>query len=284
MRTITVPAGIGDNVWLLQKLINQPERLNIVLPNSPPQRGKQIFDLLPNIIASSQYSKNRNITYKYLAQNNIQKKYNKWANIKGSMFCLSANEWLENGNSLESFLPDLETSYTIDWDSQRYKKELNLPDGPLIGIYGSSYSTSRAWGFWTHNEWLELIKSIHKTKKKFTYVLIGADWDIDLNAQLEAGLKENKIPYVNTIGKPLGYVIEVMKVLSYAFYFPSGLPILSETLTTKTDCLMFYPKHLEKMMGTWRNPQRGIEFKEMLFADPETVFNWVKKEYKLFER
>lgn len=287
MRVITVPSGIGDNVWLLQKLINQKEHLNFVLPGQEPRRGKQIFDLLPQVVRGCEYSKDRRLNYRTLAAKNIQKAVPLWKDIKYTHFALSCNEHLEQGKSLESFLPDLPTSYTIDWQTSQYEPEVAHDTrnfDTMIGIYGSSYSTTRAWGFWQENEWLELIEKIHAVNPNYTYVLIGADWDLDLGVKLINRLKSNNIQCFDTVGKPLGYVIEVMKRLKYAFYFPSGLPILSETLTRKTDCLMFYPDHLKKMIGSWRNPSRGVEFKEMLFTTPENVFDFVKNEYKLFER
>lgn len=287
MKVITVPAGIGDNVWLLQKLINQPQKLSFVLPGGLPQRGKQIFDLLPQVVRHCEYSKDRRITYNFLAAKNIQKAVPLWSNIKYTHFALSANEHLEHGKRLEEFLPDLATSFTIDWQTSHYEQDVKHDTRnyhTMIGIYGSSYSTTRAWGFWQENEWLDLILKMHEVNKNITYVLIGADWDLDLGVKLINRLKSNNIECFDTVGKPLAYVIEVMKRLKYAFYFPSGLPILSETLTRKTDCLMFYPDHLKKMIGSWRNPSRGIEFKEMPFTSPDKVFDFVKNDYKLFER
>ncbi len=44
MRKIVVPSGIGDAIWVLQLLVNQPEAFDWVLPGGAPRRGKQVFD------------------------------------------------------------------------------------------------------------------------------------------------------------------------------------------------------------------------------------------------
>lgn len=55
MRVIKVCPGIGDNIWLLMKLVNAGERFIFHLPNGKPQRGKQIFDLFPQVAAAAEY-------------------------------------------------------------------------------------------------------------------------------------------------------------------------------------------------------------------------------------
>jgi hypothetical protein len=281
MKQITVPSGIGDNIWIIQKLISLNQKFDWVLPNGKPQRGKQVFDLLPQITNSCKYSPDPRINYRSLAQKNIQKRINTWSKITQRTICLSANEHLEQGKRLDLWLYDLPLTYELPWVTN---SEVKL-QGVNIGIYGSSYSTTRAWNFWNEKEWLELIKSIHKIRKDVTFCLIGAEWDLDLNGGIVKELEKEKIKYLNTCGKPLGYVIELMKQLDYAFYFPSGLPILSETLKGKRDCVMFYPPHLKKMMGSWCDPKRkDTNFKEVQFCEPSDIFNWVKNDYKLFDK
>lgn len=289
--TINVPSGIGDTIWLVQKLINTGQKFDWVIPGSNPRRGKQVFDLLPQITKSCVYSNDRKLSYPLLAKNNIQKSKFLWRDIKENKIFLSANEWLEKGNRLDWFFPDLPLSREIGWVTNQHTKEVFTDlekvsdfNNPFIGIYGSSYSTTRAWNFWNEKEWLQLIKSIHQVRKETVFCLIGAEWDLDLNSGMVKELEG--IKYLNTVRKPLGYVIELMKFLDYAFYFPSGLPILSETLKGKRDSLMFYPPHLEKMMGSWSDPERlkNKNFTEMQFCGPDEVFNYVKNDYKLFDR
>lgn len=289
-RKIAVPTGIGDSVWLLQKLINQTEKFDFIIPGQNPRRGKQVFDLLPTLANSAEYSSDPALKYKTIKDYNVQKRTTFWYHIKDTSMNLSANEWLEEGKWLRDFLPDLEISYTLPWETEKYKSEVELDLKNFeycIGIYGSSYSTSRAWGFWQEDKWFELIKKIHEINPKITFCIIGAEWDINLSTGLIGLLNtDTSISYHNTVGKPLGYVMEMMKKLDYAFYFPSGLPIISESLDSKTDCVMFYPPSLIKMQGKWCDPERtkNSNFKECQFCEPQKIFDWVKDTYKLFDR
>jgi hypothetical protein len=288
IKTITVPPGIGDSIWLLQLLVNTKERFNFILPGQHPQRGKQVFDLLPSISNSCTYSMTER--YKNIKGWNIQKRYKRYYDIPDTIFYLSANEWLEKGFHLKDFFVDLPIAYELPWQTSQFKDQVEKDLSQFkhcIGIYGSSYSTSRAWGFWQEDKWFELIKKIHSVNKDVTFIIIGAEWDINLSDALINLLKTNpNISYFSTVGRELGYVIELMKQLDYAFYFPSGLPILSETLDIKTDCVMFYPPMLKEMQTKWCEPSRTQDgsFKECQFCEPEQIFDWVKNYYKLFDR
>lgn len=281
MRTIKTNPGIGDASWLFQKLINSGEKFNWEIHDGKPQRGKQIFDLLPQIAASCEYKPN--LQYSIVGPKNIQRQLKNWKQIRMNDFFLSANEHLEQGNRIETFLPDLPTSYELPFQTQQWEAEVTerFTKGPYIGIYASAYSTARNWGFWTEDGWLKLIKHIRSIVPSATFVLIGAQWDAELAGNLRALLQRHNISYVSTIGQPLGYVIEMMKILAYGFYFPSGLGILSGLL--RRPSVMFYPPALPKLGCTWADPAiiEDGTFKECQFCEPEKIFVWVRDTYKL---
>ena len=287
MRTIKTNAGLGDSVWLFQKLINAKEQFHWKISDKQPQRGKQIFDLLPQLSLSCTYTPGLN--YAFVNRSNMQKIFKDWKRLRLQEFFLSANEWLEQGHNLREFFPDLPISYKLTYATNEWRDPVkqDFQSGhSYIGIYGSSYSTSRAWGFWEADKWFNLIQLIHKQRKKAIFVIIGAEWDMNLSDDLVKLLKEAKIPHINTVGKPLGYVMEMMKILSYAFYFPSGLPIISQTIVGASDCMMFYPPPLKLMQGTWADPQNieNKSFYETQFVEPEEAFSWAKDEYKLLDK
>jgi hypothetical protein len=276
MKTISVPAGIGDNIWLLMKLINTGEKFNFKLPDGFPQRGKQIFDLLPSVSNSCEYASG--LTYEKIRISNIQSWKRNWSEITENNFFLSMNTWLENGKRIERFFPDLPTSFRIDWHTSATSSPIKPNGKELIGIYGSSYSTSRSWGFWDAKKWMELIKLCGKD---YRYVIIGADWDLDLGRDLIEMLEEEKYDYVNTIGRRLGHVIEVMKNLKVFFGFPSGLSILAPTVNCNT--IMFYPNDLKLMINAWASPEdiASTLYKGCLFCEPEEIYRWAKDNGKV---
>lgn len=283
MRTIKVCSGIGDNIWLLMKLINTFEEFHFQLPDGKPQRGKQIFDLLPTVAASASYVKMKN---DFVETNNIQARKSNFSDIKSKDFYLSCNKHLEKGHRIENFLPDLPTSFRIDWDSEQYHTQamnliLDCEGSEFIGLYGSSYSTSRAWGFWNEHKWMELARMIHKHNPRYKFVIIGAEWDLDLGRNLVQLLKKESIPHVDTIGQPLGVVIEIMKVLKYFFSFPSGLGILAPTVSCPVT--MFYPPQLAPMINAWASPEdiTSGQYKGCQFCTPQQIFDWTIENGKI---
>ncbi|MGN6438400.1 MAG: hypothetical protein ACTHMM_17790 [Agriterribacter sp.] len=285
LRTIKVCAGIGDSIWLFQKLINCGERFHFQLPNGKPQRGKQIFDLLPKVAASAEYVPG--LSYSILYSNNVQNRIHRWEHIKDQQFYLSCNAWLERGKRIEAFLPDLPTSFLINYDTtvtDKLRAEYLVAEKKHIGIYGSSYSSQRSWGFWDEHGWHELIKLFHRQNPELVFVIIGASFDEDLAGRLMQLLLQDGIPFINTIGEPLSVVIEILKRLSYFVGFPSGLSILNETLGM--DGFMFYPKNLIHMMNAWADPARieSGQYKGAQFCTPEKAFDWIKNDFKLFNK
>lgn len=282
MREINVCAGIGDNIWLLQKLIHAQEKFIFNLPNGQPQRGKQIFDLLPQVAARARYVDGLN--YERIKRNNVTRIWPQWKQIRVSRFYLECNLHLEEGRRIESFLPDLPTSFTLPWvttpEEQAVAKEL-LPGENYIGIYASAYSTTRAWNFWDEHAWLEFIQRFYHKALGTTFVIIGAKWDLDLADNLVQLLRMHCIPHVNTIGQPLAVVVEILRRLNYFVGFPSGLSILNETLGKET--FMFYPVHLAAMMHAWADPARITEGKYLasLFCTPEEAMEKIFKNKKL---
>lgn len=285
MRVIKVCPGIGDNIWLLMKLVNAGERFIFHLPNGKPQRGKQIFDLFPQVAAAAEYVPGSK-KVKDISANSISKDVNQFSLITPKEFYLSCNEHLEQGRRIENFLFDLDTTYFLNYQTSNEQKHeagrlLSNRSRKYIGIYGSSYSSARAWGFWKEDGWFELIEKLYRYNEDFTFVIIGADFDMDLSSKLIRLLDAKKIPYVNTVGKDLGTVVEVLKKLHYFIGFPSGLSILNETLGKNG--VMFYPPHLSKMINTWAHPDRiaSGDYKGCLFCPPSKIVDWIIANKKL---
>jgi len=287
-RTITIPAGIGDAIWIFQKLANQPEKFHIVLPDGTPQRGHQILELLPNVVASYEYASA--LGYNKIKENNIQAKKKQWSMIQQKEFYLSANAWLEAGRRLEGWLPDLPISYKMEYattDKDTAQASDLLPAGRhYIGIYASAYANTRHahYNGWGPDEWLSFIKAMYSQNRDQSFVIIGAPYDQDLAHMLMHKLYEYRIPYIDTIGQPLRVVVELLKRLAYFVGFPSGLSILNETLGK--DGVMFYGQKVAGIINTWADPERIAtgSIKECLFCEPQKIFDWIKHDYQLFKR
>lgn len=299
-KTITTAAGIGDKIWILQKLVNQPDAHDWIIPAGQPQRAHQLAPLLPSVI--------RSVTFKEGLGYKTIKTYGyrgNWCNTPQE-FTLEANTHLEAGKRIEKFLPDLATSYRIEWETTRQDAEQSLRllsesesftlysqewadrvnealvnglPARFIAIYTSAYQKDARWKGWEAKEWLEFIKMF---PNHYAFVIIGAPYDAPMAGDLMPMLTTNHIPYVNTVGQPLGVVIEVLKRCEAFVGFPSGLSILNETLGAgKT--IMFYPQHLSLMVNTWADPARieSGDYKGCMWCAPTAIHSWIKDNWKL---
>lgn len=286
IRTIKVCPGIGDSIWILQKLVNAKEKFHFQIPDGTPQRGKPLYDLLPNIAESAVYVPKLN--YKTIDRENIQGKKRQWREINDRSFYLTANRHLESGQRIEKFLPDLPTSYrlgyaTTEHDTLLAQELLSDNSRRYIGIYTSAYSNARNVGGWDAASWFKFIKLLYKGKD-ICFVIVGAPYDVGIMEDLTAQMREYNIPFINTTGQPLAVVIELLKRFSYFIGFPSGLSIINETLGK--DGTMFYQQKDKGIINGWADPERikAGSIKECLFCEPEKIFDWIKSEYQLFNK
>jgi hypothetical protein len=281
MRTIKTCPGIGDSVWLIQKLINQPETFHWKVGDGSPQRSRPLFDMFPQVTESFEYIPQ--CGYKKVKRNS---QFGVWGNFPKDEFYMEANSWLEAGNRIEQFLPDLNTSFILPYQIKEEEKTRALsilggnPLNPLIGIYTSAYSSARQWGGWEGVEWVEFIRLIKNEKKGYKFIIIGANYDIGIPDEIVKTLDPGE--YINTIGEPLGVVVEILRHLDCFVGFPSGLSIINETIGAK-QTVMFYPEHLQKLIDTWPDPERikSGTYKGCVFCKPEQIFDWMVKNGKI---
>lgn len=278
VRTIKTCAGIGDSIWLMMKLINQTEKFHWKIPDGHPQRGKQLFDLLPQLTESCEYIPG--MGYKTIKRNGYR---GEWKNTPKQFF-LEANTWLEAGKRIEKFLPDLQTSFVLPYQTTIEDTKAAEPFTPLnqnlIGIYTSAHATSQQMSGWGVSEWHEMITLIQNHNPSYKFVFLGAPYDLGISEKVMELMKPQE--YINAIGQPLGVSIEILKRLDCFIGFQSGLSIINETIAAR-QTVMLYNRSLEKMMGAWPDPERikNGSYKGCLFCPPGEVFNWLIDNNKL---
>ena len=186
MRKIKACAGIGDNLWLLQKLINAKEKFHFHLARDNPKRGKPLFDLLPQVAAKTTYSEQIGLDQGFgsndVIDGSIHLHKPKWSDINDSEFYLSINKYLETGKRIEKFLPDLDITYKLPFKTSKYKPKVTklLKRGKkYIGIYTSCYDVLRNWNFWEEYAGFDLMQKIRIHEPDVSFVIIGAHFDLD---------------------------------------------------------------------------------------------------------
>lgn len=283
-RIITGPPGLGDLIFIIQKLINANEKFIWRLPNGYPQRGHQVLELLPSIVESWYYDRIRfsnvrgwNVS-KQLAGADIPR----WKDIHNNDIFLEANTLLESGQRIENFLPDLPISFRLTYETTEEHKRradeiLGKRDKKTVGIYMSSIGTNAASGTWNPDEWKDFLASM-LVEFDCHFCFFAAQWDQDMLKAVTEPLENN---YPLFYDESLGAVIEGFKQLDYLIGFQSGMSIINETLGK--DGMMLYRKADRNIIGTWADSRRitSGQIKECQFAPPEQIVNWIKENNKL---
>lgn len=252
LKTIKVCSGIGDNIWLFQKLLSTGEKYNFQICDRGPHRGHQLFECFPQLVAHHEYA---DFSTEDVEDNNIQIREPRFTRISQNEFFLSINKHLERGNAIEDFFPDLHTNFDLlPQTGKEYEAQaqaiVNEDSKPIILLYCSAYGGTRAWGFWDESGWLRLARSLGNG---FRYIVIGADFDMDLGENVVRTLSTHGFTVKPMFAKNIKLIIELMRKVAYFYSFPSGMPIMATLIGTPT--MMFYPAHLHPMMNTWAPPK-----------------------------
>jgi hypothetical protein len=281
MKKVIVPSGIGDILWVLQKLGTTGEKFHFMIPDGSPQRGHQILDLMPHVAASREYISG--YSYSRIYKENVIRMYQQWKMISlYDEFALSANHHLERGRRIEDLILDLPTHFQVNVKTSaddRNAAEAFLAGVQPVGIYTSAYGNARHshYNGWGDHEWHRFTTRLFKELgSKHTFIVIGAPYDSDLCELVMHNMEASGVPHKALIGYPLGVVVEVLKRLRYFVGFPSGLSILNELLGK--DGTMFYGPRIGGIMRGWAHPERlkNWHLHETLFCDPDTLIDRLK--------
>lgn len=285
MRTIISAQGIGDWVWIAQKLINQKEKFDWIMPvnhgSAVEKRAVQLEKLFPILINTMTYQKlnfRRDVAaYSYKGR---------WSNLEAKTIYLEANSHLEAGKRIEDFLPDLPTSFILPFETsiENAIEASNLLERfeghKVCGIYTSNHAKAR--DSWMEEEWTALIKMIKKYNPDYKFVFIGADYDRPLTESIYSKL--DKDDYVTCIEKELGTAIEVLKRLDIFIGFQSGLTIINELIGAKQTVMLYWNDQAHSnIINSWADPKRieSGNYKGCHFCAPELIFKWLIDNNKL---
>ena len=282
---LIVPSGIGDISWIYSKLIDLNMPINFYIADVGPSRAIPYLQLLKNI----GHTQTLRMPINKILREGNRNKYTKDRLVKESSkdkIIFQINTWLEDGNRIEDYMPELETNhhYTINIPDMDIAQSNVLihPFKRYVVFYCSSLRTSRAWNGWQPNQWLELAKYLTKEYDIDGIVIVGAEYDIDMANELMS-LNTSTIPMKNLVGKlRIGGTLAIIKNSLYLIGFPSGIPILSSVI--EKPVMMFYPEHLSKMHNTWVDPEylKNGMYKGLLFCTPEQAIDWIKENCSQF--
>ena len=291
MRTITTAPGLGDVLWVFMKLVNQPEKFDFIFPveketvadkDNVQTRAFQLEVLLPDLMNSSIHK-----VIKFGRQIRPYAHRGTWAELNGRQeMIIEANSHLEMGRRIEDFLPDLDTSFIIDFKtSNENRKEAveilwKITGGKICGIYTSNHAKSRE--SWLIEEWVEFLNLIKKNYPEYKFVFIGAEYDWPLTGAIASHFAPED--YAVCVNEDLGTTIEVLKRLDLAVTFQSGISIINELIGARQTVMLYWDdqKH-RNIIEAWPDKKRiaNGQYKGAIFCPPEKIFQWLVQFNKL---
>jgi hypothetical protein len=281
--TFFVPPGIGDFSAMYSKLCNIDREIFIRPARDAPPRLSPFLDILPKVRNGYYASHNSDAAVKQTLPPGTDLR-----TLPDGDYFLSVNQWLEEGNRIEDWIPG-ETSFHYEFDipqgdlTRAHALLSPMGDAPRIGVYTSAYGNSRHWGFWGWKEWAEFLDGIVLMVPDETqFIFIGAEYDLAISEIVHGGLLSK---YVNSnyfVGlTDIGTTVELIRNFDYFFTFPSGLGFLADVVNTPHT--MWFPKGLSKMMNTFTDP-RSICAMHQLFESPqEAADNFKGTSLELFQ-
>jgi len=244
---IKLPPGIGDIYWVLQKLSSTGRKFDYQIAQDHTRRGIQIFQLFPHTVNSVKYGRftSRDVL-------NGCPGSTSWEKIKGKReVYLSANTWVDSGNRIENWIPDLELQTDLwkhavitEHDEENATDIAESLDYNYWVIAPSSIQNANRSGLWNQGLWAKFLKHFPR-KTKFLFV--GAEYDEDMIFSIAHLIGAR--PHEFCIGESLGTVSTLLSSAQGVICRASGLGILSESMATRT-CMM-YPIHEKKLIKSF---------------------------------
>lgn len=272
--------GIGDISWVLSKLSTTGKKFDLVIAeDSKTRRSMPLVDMV-DCINSARYGGYE--IYAILAKttNAFFSEYEK-AHEDGKTLCMTANNWLEKGNRLEGYLPDINTDFHYELKTTQEDDawaDLVLDKNyKSIGIYTSSKGGIKNWNGWSALEWMEFILKVREKYPDTKFYLFGAGWDQDMRLPMLQILNHYCVDYVDLIGKTtLSKVVSVLKKINYFVGYASGLTILANVVYTPV--AMLYPRYLNSLTYSWPCPISMADgsYMGLIWERPIEIFNKIK--------
>lgn len=255
-----IPCGIGDASWVYSKLRHLPEATGyevwLSMPDADPKRGHQLIELLPDVDWAGYETgwRNEDVFQKTLPGDARPEEFR-----VGEWNALEVNTWLEKGNRLADWLPDLTTDYhypiSIPAACREQASELleGLPEF-RIAVYVSNRDKEKypQWSLWSVPEWVIVLRSLAQSVgREVGFVFLGAAYDHDKTyAVMDHVIGGHRS--VGVIGYPLATALACLESCDLFLSYPSGIGILANVL--RVPGIMLLPAPLLPMEEAYADP------------------------------
>lgn len=301
---IALPAGIGDNLWIMtkiQSLLEQEnaDKVSFTVTRDPLKRSA-------DFLRSFSFTENVNYCeYDILEQPvvlgngcyNYTNTQRNWQN-KFDWFCQS-NRWLEHGNRLEDWMPEWKINWNVMKDCYQIKdhekKVASALKKPYCVFYLGPESGNTVCGhncgpLWTPNNWLELGK-LCKEDAGLNVIIVGATWD---ESYFQKYFSHMDFDCANLIGcTSINETISILKEAKFVIGYQSGIVIMCPFLNIKAGGFWrpygnsispdYFISFNERMAHGWVNPEileRG-DWLPLIYGkcSPLSIFTYIKEKW-----
>ena len=254
--TINTVQGIGDIFWCYQKLAPYFDIININVlyleATAIQLRAKAFCHMLPKV-GTVCYVKVSAPEYKRVTRTRFN-----LPDGKTPIVDYAVNAPLEQGINLRELDQDSRIEEFVDLG---LPKTVEQEDYLCAFVSGTQNSM-----VWNPDKWIEAINQTALYVSASRIVLIGADWDKNVEGQVIAGLRDS-FEIISHVGAyELADSVDVIRKSKFFLGFQSGLNVIAENYDVPQ--LMLYYKHLEPMLYTWCKPENvKTKFTAATFSD-----------------
>lgn len=260
--TINTVQGIGDIFWCYQKLSPHFDRINVnvlCLSQSAVQhRARPFLRMLPKV-GAVQYVEVPGPRYKAVAS--------MWPNLadvlrEGGTVDYAVNHPLEQGVNLREIDPGAAVADFVDLGLAP-----TVERGGYLCVFVAGSRNSQNW---TPAQWVVAIRRLCARLGTDHVKLIGAGWDVLIQAEVERGLAGLRVEnHVDRL--TLADSLEMIRGARLFFGFQSGLHVIADNYGVPQ--LMVYYEMLARMLWTWCKPEHvGTVYQAATFkSSPEAV-------------
>jgi hypothetical protein len=265
---LTVHGGLGDFIWVYKKLCNldAPLYVSVVSENrTRPRRSGPMLDHMPRVIGwqyvDSTFASGGNDWTKS-ADDPACAIGKTWAELKvrkAVPFKIECNRWLEAGNRLEGWLPDLPTTHRVPFEDPGPPTTPLTKPAVVVHLAGWPDVEDQTW-----------VNCIHMLSTVASVYVVGGSYDRRPRiVHTKSGGPANSTLVEDV---PFADLYALWTGTEYCIGHASGFTIGADAVGAKG--VVYNPRNVPHLIGTWEDPDnrdmihvdRVIDFEKACYA------------------
>lgn len=254
LRVVTVETvqGIGDAIWVYQKLAPHYDLINLVVlgtVDEPVQRRAEPFLRLLAKVGTVEFRVVPGHEYEAAARlrPNLP--------LLGDTVAYAVNNWLESGVRLD----EIDGALPVQWGADfQVSAERAAPEGYCVSFI--SGSSRHFHDKFTPQQWAQLLAGLDVPQP---LVLVGAEYDRWIVNEVAQALAALGVSTQTAIDYPADFIVRLLRDARLMVGFQSGLNVIANSYGVPVIMIDF--NHLRAMAQSWRRPDTW--FRAYCFED-----------------